>query len=77
MADQEGTFFALGDALHNSEDSRDFGPVPVERIIGRVLQIVASLAAPEGEGGGEITDGFSGRQFAASRATRLASRAAR
>lgn len=32
-----GTFFALGDALHDSEDSRDFGPVPVEQIIGRVL----------------------------------------
>jgi signal peptidase I len=43
----EGTFFALGDALQNSEDSRDFGPVPQEEILGRVLPIGASLAAPE------------------------------
>lgn len=42
-----GTFFALGDALHNSEDSRDFGPVPVEQIIGRVLPIGAPLVGPE------------------------------
>jgi signal peptidase I len=45
----EGTFFALGDAVHNSEDSRDFGPVPVEKIIGRVLPIGATLAAPDNE----------------------------
>jgi signal peptidase I len=42
----KGMFFALGDAINNSEDSRDFGPVPVERVLGRVLPIGASLAEP-------------------------------
>jgi signal peptidase I len=42
-----GRFFALGDALQNSEDSRDFGPVSTEQIIGRVLPLGASLAAPD------------------------------
>jgi signal peptidase I len=43
----EGTFFALGDALNNSEDSRDFGPVGVEKVIGRVLPLGASLDSPD------------------------------
>jgi len=42
----DGTFFALGDALWNSEDSRDFGPVPVEKIVGRVLPIGTTLGEP-------------------------------
>jgi signal peptidase I len=52
-----GTFFALGDAIGNSEDSRDFGPVPVERILGRVLPLGASLAAPVPLGGGLRVEG--------------------
>ncbi len=33
----EGSFFALGDHASVSYDSRSFGPVPLERIQGRVL----------------------------------------
>jgi signal peptidase I len=35
----EGTFFALGDNNRESYDSRFYGPVPVDRIIGKVLGI--------------------------------------
>lgn len=34
----EGEAYVVGDNLANSEDSRRFGPVPVERIVGKVLQ---------------------------------------
>ncbi|MEA2379664.1 MAG: signal peptidase, partial [Thermoleophilaceae bacterium] len=32
-----GTVFVLGDNRASSEDSRAFGPVPLRRLIGRVL----------------------------------------
>ena len=32
-----GTFFVLGDNRANSDDSRDFGAVPTDRIIGRAV----------------------------------------
>jgi len=32
-----GTVFVLGDASQISWDSRDFGPVPTDRILGRVI----------------------------------------
>jgi signal peptidase I len=35
-----GDVFVLGDNRANSEDSRDFGPVPTDRIIGRTAAIV-------------------------------------
>jgi signal peptidase I len=35
----DGTFFALGDNNSESYDSRFYGPVPVDRIIGKVLGI--------------------------------------
>jgi signal peptidase I len=33
----EGTVYLLGDNREESEDSRTFGPVPIERIIGKVI----------------------------------------
>lgn len=33
----QGSFYALGDALNNSIDSRDLGPIDTSTIIGRVL----------------------------------------
>jgi signal peptidase I len=33
----EGTVFVLGDNRANSIDSRDYGPVPLDRVTGRVL----------------------------------------
>ena len=32
-----GSVFVMGDARADSVDSRDFGPVPVDRVLGRVL----------------------------------------
>ncbi|MDR3122326.1 MAG: signal peptidase I [Treponema sp.] len=35
----DGTFFALGDNNRESYDSRSYGPVPVDHIIGKVFGI--------------------------------------
>ena len=35
----DGFFYALGDNKAKSYDSRDYGPVPINNIIGRVLGI--------------------------------------
>jgi signal peptidase I len=43
-----GTFYALGDALNNSIDSRDFGPIETSAILGRVAY-PASMPAPDVE----------------------------
>lgn len=32
----EGSYFLMGDNRMNSEDSRTFGPVPAERIVGKI-----------------------------------------
>lgn len=33
----DGTLYVLGDNLEHSEDSRKFGPVPMNRLLGKVL----------------------------------------
>jgi signal peptidase I len=33
----QGQVYVLGDNLPNSEDSRDFGPIPMNTVLGRVL----------------------------------------
>jgi signal peptidase I len=38
-----GTFYALGDALTNSIDSRSLGPIPVNAIVGRVHPLLGRL----------------------------------
>ena len=47
----EGTVFLLGDNRGNSVDSRDYGPVPVDALLGRVLlrmwPVVRLNAGPE------------------------------
>lgn len=35
----EGHYFCIGDNLNNSRDSREFGPVGVEEIAGRILKV--------------------------------------
>lgn len=35
----EGYVFVLGDNLYNSRDSRHFGPVPLENVIGRAFKV--------------------------------------
>jgi signal peptidase I len=32
-----GHLYVIGDNLPNSEDSRDFGPIPLKSVLGRVL----------------------------------------
>jgi signal peptidase I len=44
-----GTFFALGDSLSNSVDSRDLGPIAVEELIGRVRPLLGTPPAPDPE----------------------------
>jgi signal peptidase I len=44
-----GTFFALGDSLNNSIDSRDLGPIAVEELIGRVRPLFGTPPAPDPE----------------------------
>lgn len=39
-------FYVMGDNRYNSEDSRDYGPVPVDVVMGRVLHINAGRRAP-------------------------------
>lgn len=34
----EGYVYVLGDNLSMSEDSREFGPVPMQRILGKVVE---------------------------------------
>lgn len=41
----EGKVFLVGDAQNISLDSRSYGPIPVEQIIGRVFPIVAKQTA--------------------------------
>ena len=38
-----GAVFVLGDDRGDSEDSRDFGPVPADRVVGRVVLRIPSL----------------------------------
>lgn len=45
----EGSFYALGDNTQESEDSRTWGPVLVEKIIGRVLPIGRRSLEPNPE----------------------------
>ena len=40
----EGHVFVLGDNRNKSEDSRDYGPVPVANILGQVTKVVWPLA---------------------------------
>jgi signal peptidase I len=42
-----GSFFALGDSLGNSIDSRDLGPIADEELIGRVQTLFGTPPAPE------------------------------
>jgi signal peptidase I len=42
-----GSFFALGDALSNSIDSRDLGPIAEDELIGRVETLWGTPPAPE------------------------------
>lgn len=44
-----GTFFALGDSLNNSIDSRDLGPIANEELVGRVQPLFGAPPAPEPE----------------------------
>ena len=39
----EGTYFMLGDNRDNSHDSRFYGPVPREKIVGRATTVIASF----------------------------------
>ena len=38
-----GAVFVLGDDRGDSEDSRDFGPVPADQVVGRVVLRIPSL----------------------------------
>jgi signal peptidase I len=42
-----GTFFALGDSLTNSIDSRDLGPIETDELIGRVQPLFGAPPAPD------------------------------
>jgi signal peptidase I len=42
-----GSFFALGDSLSHSIDSRDLGPIADEELIGRVQTLFGTPPAPE------------------------------
>jgi signal peptidase I len=42
----EGDLYVMGDNRYNSEDSRDYGPIPRTTVLGRVLHIKAGRRAP-------------------------------
>jgi signal peptidase I len=41
---QEGQYYLLGDNRENSSDSRDFGPLPKQKIVGRVFITVFPIS---------------------------------
>jgi signal peptidase I len=43
----QGTFFALGDSLNNSIDSRDLGPIESDELIGRVQPLFGAPPPPD------------------------------
>jgi hypothetical protein len=42
-----GMFFALGDSLNNSIDSRDLGPIDDQELIGRVQPLFGTPSIPD------------------------------
>ncbi|MFO8080180.1 MAG: signal peptidase I [Armatimonadota bacterium] len=44
----DGHLFVLGDNRNHSEDSRDYGPIPVENVMGKVTKVVWPLSRVRG-----------------------------